>query len=225
MLWIEILHDVVGTSGYHCGVLRSFPVERIEQRIRRVLSLFSPSNSSESTSLRKSLRCWFGSSDRSPWDEHPFYTNRMVSDRRGTTLFPAGSSMRFNPEFEMALVQQAGLASAVKEPVVFDRIGEHVEITSTSSGVEQKFTTPIKKDVHVESEFLASIEPHTEPAYTIENCSPPYRHCIPILTVFKCFRNMPAAHVESDFMSRLGVGKRLLSNIFSLHVPVDRPEP
>ncbi|GKD22706.1 hypothetical protein Tco_1224409 [Tanacetum coccineum] len=30
---IEILHDVVGTSGYHCGVLRSFPVERIEQRI------------------------------------------------------------------------------------------------------------------------------------------------------------------------------------------------
>ncbi|GJW56277.1 hypothetical protein Tco_0103008 [Tanacetum coccineum] len=31
MLLIEILHDVVGTSGYHCGVLRSFPVERIEQ--------------------------------------------------------------------------------------------------------------------------------------------------------------------------------------------------
>ncbi|GJY27754.1 hypothetical protein Tco_0403521 [Tanacetum coccineum] len=31
MLQIEILHDVVGTSGYHCGVLRSFPVERIEQ--------------------------------------------------------------------------------------------------------------------------------------------------------------------------------------------------
>ncbi|GJZ76902.1 hypothetical protein Tco_0641574 [Tanacetum coccineum] len=28
---IEILHNVVGTSGYHCGVLRSFPVERIEQ--------------------------------------------------------------------------------------------------------------------------------------------------------------------------------------------------
>ncbi|GKB68309.1 hypothetical protein Tco_0929721 [Tanacetum coccineum] len=33
MLRIEILHDVVGTSGYHCGVLRSFPVERIEQGI------------------------------------------------------------------------------------------------------------------------------------------------------------------------------------------------
>ncbi|GJX58096.1 putative ribonuclease H-like domain-containing protein [Tanacetum coccineum] len=30
---IEILHDVVGTSGYHCGVLRSFPMERIEQGI------------------------------------------------------------------------------------------------------------------------------------------------------------------------------------------------
>nr|GEV16460.1 hypothetical protein [Tanacetum cinerariifolium] len=27
----EILHDVVGTSRYHCKVLRSFPVERIEQ--------------------------------------------------------------------------------------------------------------------------------------------------------------------------------------------------
>ncbi|GJW59379.1 hypothetical protein Tco_0108714 [Tanacetum coccineum] len=33
MLRIKILHDVVGTSGYHCGVLRSFPVERIEQGI------------------------------------------------------------------------------------------------------------------------------------------------------------------------------------------------
>ncbi|GJT08865.1 hypothetical protein Tco_0843327 [Tanacetum coccineum] len=31
---IEILHDVVGTSGYRYGVLRSFPVERIEQGIR-----------------------------------------------------------------------------------------------------------------------------------------------------------------------------------------------
>ncbi|GJR39521.1 hypothetical protein Tco_1215205 [Tanacetum coccineum] len=29
----KILHDVVGTSGYHYGVLRSFPVERIEQGI------------------------------------------------------------------------------------------------------------------------------------------------------------------------------------------------
>ncbi|GKB31427.1 hypothetical protein Tco_0870828 [Tanacetum coccineum] len=132
----------------------------------------------------------------------------------------ANKVQRCNYEFEMVLVQQAGLASVVKELVVFDRIGEHVEITSTSSGVEQKFTTPIKK-----SEFLAAIEPHTEPAYTIENCGLPYRHCIPILMVFKCFRNMPAAHVESDSMSRLGVGKRLLSNIFSPYVPVDRLEP
>ncbi|GKF47770.1 hypothetical protein Tco_0137572, partial [Tanacetum coccineum] len=35
----------------------------------RVLSLFSPSRSSKSTSFRKSLRCWFGSSDRSPWND------------------------------------------------------------------------------------------------------------------------------------------------------------
>ncbi|GKG19462.1 hypothetical protein Tco_0376561, partial [Tanacetum coccineum] len=28
---IDILHDVVRTSGYHCEVLRSFLVERIEQ--------------------------------------------------------------------------------------------------------------------------------------------------------------------------------------------------
>ncbi|GJW55769.1 putative ribonuclease H-like domain-containing protein [Tanacetum coccineum] len=40
--------------------------------LKRVLSLLSPSRSNESTSLRKSLRCWFGSSDRSPWNEHPF---------------------------------------------------------------------------------------------------------------------------------------------------------
>nr|GEX57696.1 hypothetical protein [Tanacetum cinerariifolium] len=39
-------------------------------------------SSSKSTSLKKFLRCWFGSSDRSPWNEHPFCTNRMVSDRR-----------------------------------------------------------------------------------------------------------------------------------------------
>nr|GEV91108.1 reverse transcriptase domain-containing protein [Tanacetum cinerariifolium] len=77
---------------YHCRVLRSFLVERIEQGIRRVLSLFSPSRSSESTSFRKSLRCWFGSSNRGSWNEHPFCTNRMVSDRRGITLFPTGSS-------------------------------------------------------------------------------------------------------------------------------------
>ncbi|GJT65188.1 hypothetical protein Tco_1016668 [Tanacetum coccineum] len=30
-LKIKILHDVVGTSGCRCEVLRSFPVERIEQ--------------------------------------------------------------------------------------------------------------------------------------------------------------------------------------------------
>nr|GEX92111.1 hypothetical protein [Tanacetum cinerariifolium] len=34
MFQIEILRDVVGTSRYHCDVLRSFPVERIEQGIR-----------------------------------------------------------------------------------------------------------------------------------------------------------------------------------------------
>ncbi|GKC31559.1 hypothetical protein Tco_1038853 [Tanacetum coccineum] len=33
MLRIKILHNVVGTSGYHCRVLRSFPVERIKQGI------------------------------------------------------------------------------------------------------------------------------------------------------------------------------------------------
>ncbi|GJX31847.1 hypothetical protein Tco_0241702 [Tanacetum coccineum] len=35
---IEIIHDVVGTSGYRCGVLQSFTVERIEQRKRVVRS-------------------------------------------------------------------------------------------------------------------------------------------------------------------------------------------
>ncbi|GJY11358.1 hypothetical protein Tco_0379543 [Tanacetum coccineum] len=65
-------------------VLQSFSVERIEQENEQcVLSLFATSRSSESTSFKKSLRCWFGSSDRSLWNEHPFCTNRMVSDRRG----------------------------------------------------------------------------------------------------------------------------------------------
>nr|GEV99808.1 hypothetical protein [Tanacetum cinerariifolium] len=82
MLRIEILHAVVRTSAYHCGVLRSFPMERIEQGIGRVHSLFSPSMSSESTSLRKSLSCCLGSSDHNSWNEHPFCTNRMVSNRR-----------------------------------------------------------------------------------------------------------------------------------------------
>ncbi|GJT41509.1 retrovirus-related pol polyprotein from transposon TNT 1-94 [Tanacetum coccineum] len=36
-------------------------------------------SSSESTSFKKSLRCWFGSSDQSSWNEHLFYTNQMVS--------------------------------------------------------------------------------------------------------------------------------------------------
>nr|GEV20075.1 retrovirus-related Pol polyprotein from transposon TNT 1-94 [Tanacetum cinerariifolium] len=61
--------------------------------LERVLSLFATSMSSESTSFRKSLRCWFGSSERIPWKENSFCTNRMVSDRRGTTLFPKGISM------------------------------------------------------------------------------------------------------------------------------------
>ncbi|GJT02414.1 hypothetical protein Tco_0823583 [Tanacetum coccineum] len=120
----------------------------------------------------------------------------------------ANKVQRCNYEFEMVLVQQAGLASVVKELVVFDRIGFWL------------FT-----DVHVESELPASIEPHIEPAYTIENCGLLYRHYIPILMIFERFRNMPAANVKSDSMSRLGGGKCLLSNMFSPCMPVDRPEP
>nr|GEW10139.1 hypothetical protein [Tanacetum cinerariifolium] len=33
MLLREILHDVVGTSGYHCGVLRSFPMEELSKEM------------------------------------------------------------------------------------------------------------------------------------------------------------------------------------------------
>nr|GEV64498.1 putative reverse transcriptase domain-containing protein [Tanacetum cinerariifolium] len=44
---------------------------------------------SESISFKKSLRCWFGSSNRSLWNEHPFYTNWMVSDQR-YHVFPYG---------------------------------------------------------------------------------------------------------------------------------------
>ncbi|GJX80187.1 hypothetical protein Tco_0328336 [Tanacetum coccineum] len=71
----------------------------------------------------------------------------------------------------------------------------------------------------------ASIDPHTEPADTNENCSPPNRHCIPISTVFERFRNLPTANVESDSMSRLGVGKRFLSDMVSPCMSGDRFEP
>nr|GFA84531.1 hypothetical protein [Tanacetum cinerariifolium] len=72
------------------------------------------------------------------------------------------------------------------------------------------------------SELPTSIEPHTEPADTNENCSLPNRHCIPILTVFERFRNLPIANVESDSMSRLGVGKRVLSDMVSPCMHADR---
>ncbi|GJY13253.1 hypothetical protein Tco_0382562 [Tanacetum coccineum] len=111
-----------------------------------------------------------------------------------------GNVKRFNPEFEIALVQQSGLVPAVKEPVVFDRIGEHVEITSTSSGVKQKFTTPVEKG----RRFL--------------------QKCVTSFVTY-LLENMHAAKVKSDSMSQLGVGKRLMSNMFSPHVPIDRPEP
>ncbi|GJV70702.1 hypothetical protein Tco_1490697 [Tanacetum coccineum] len=78
MLLREILHDVVGTSGYHCGVLQSFMVERIARKrvVRSSHVVMDPAGR-----------------HRSPWNEHPFCMNRMVSDQRGTTLFPMGSSM------------------------------------------------------------------------------------------------------------------------------------
>nr|GFA23217.1 hypothetical protein [Tanacetum cinerariifolium] len=64
----------------------------LEPKIDAMLRDFLESK--EFASFRKSLRCWFGSSDRSPWKEHMFCTNRMVSDRRGTKLLPPGSTMR-----------------------------------------------------------------------------------------------------------------------------------
>ncbi|GJS85386.1 hypothetical protein Tco_0751927 [Tanacetum coccineum] len=146
---------------------------------------------------------------------------------------------RFNPAFEVALVQQPGLAPAVKELVVFDRIGDHVEITGTSSSVPltvyflnvRRRLLPTFSSMSTNaselSELPTSIELHTEPTHTNQNYGLPNRHCIPISTVFERFRNMPAANVESDSMSRLvlaSVGKRLLSNTFSPCVPVDRSE-
>ncbi|GJY41894.1 hypothetical protein Tco_0429164, partial [Tanacetum coccineum] len=117
-----------------------------------------------------------------------------------------GNVQRFNLAFEVALVQQSGLAPTINEPVVSDRISDHVEIIGTSSGVEQKAKTPVEKDVYVgrykvpaesirdasscrnvrrrllptfssmstnASELPASIDPHTKPADTNENCSLP----------------------------------------------------
>ncbi|GJR93870.1 hypothetical protein Tco_0266044 [Tanacetum coccineum] len=58
MLLIEILHDVVGTSGYHWGVLQSFLVERIEQGIRSiVLSISSPNEPKSRVFLQMPSKC------------------------------------------------------------------------------------------------------------------------------------------------------------------------
>ncbi|GKF50281.1 hypothetical protein Tco_0146748, partial [Tanacetum coccineum] len=70
----------------------------------------------------------------------------------------------------------------------------------------------------------ASIDPHTEPANTNEKCNPSNRHCIPILTVFERFRNLPTANVESNSMSRLAFGKWFLSDMVSPSMPADRFE-
>ncbi|GKB09068.1 hypothetical protein Tco_0837380 [Tanacetum coccineum] len=42
--------------------------------------------------VKQNRRKWV---DISPWNAHPFCTNRMVSDRKGDTLAPLGSSMAF----------------------------------------------------------------------------------------------------------------------------------
>nr|GEW92236.1 hypothetical protein [Tanacetum cinerariifolium] len=57
-------------------------VSREECERKRMLDQRSNSRSSESTSIKKSLRCWFGSSDQIRWNEHPFCTNRMVGSKR-----------------------------------------------------------------------------------------------------------------------------------------------
>ncbi|GJV25508.1 zinc finger BED domain-containing protein RICESLEEPER 2-like protein [Tanacetum coccineum] len=86
--------------------------------------------------------------------------------------------------------------------------GDRVEIAGTLSGVQQR-PLPVSANA---SELPTLIDPHTEPAHTNENCRPPKRHCIPISTVFGRFRNLPNANVESDSISRLGAGKRVLSD-------------
>nr|GEW37767.1 reverse transcriptase domain-containing protein [Tanacetum cinerariifolium] len=50
--------------------------------------------SSESTNFKKSLRCCLGSSDQSPWNEHPFCTNWMVSDQR--TIIESKSKVHYS---------------------------------------------------------------------------------------------------------------------------------
>nr|GEV02069.1 Gag-Pol polyprotein [Tanacetum cinerariifolium] len=49
--------------------------------------------SSESISFKKSLRCWFGSSYQSSWNEYPFCTNQMVSDRRDDSISALGQPL------------------------------------------------------------------------------------------------------------------------------------
>ncbi|GKF13048.1 hypothetical protein Tco_0050974, partial [Tanacetum coccineum] len=80
-------------AGRRSSQLIAWSQREKHNRRKRVVFLVAPLRSMESTILSKSLRCWIRSSDISPWNAHLFCTNRMVSDRKGDTLAPSGSSM------------------------------------------------------------------------------------------------------------------------------------
>ncbi|GJX60497.1 hypothetical protein Tco_0291887 [Tanacetum coccineum] len=98
--------------------------------------------------------------------------------------------------------------------------GDHVEITGTSSGVQQKAKTPVEKDVH-----RGRYEVPAESIRDVGFCRNPAKPTLySYFNGFERFRNLPTTNVESDSMSGLGVGKRFLSDMVSLCMPADRFE-
>nr|GEU90175.1 hypothetical protein [Tanacetum cinerariifolium] len=69
--------------------------------------------SSEFISFKKSLRCWFGSLDQTSWNEHPFYTNQMVSDRRDPDHNKGKTSLEVEPDTEPLITQTFGEIQAL----------------------------------------------------------------------------------------------------------------
>nr|GEU49764.1 retrotransposon Gag domain, retroviral aspartyl protease [Tanacetum cinerariifolium] len=116
--------------------------------LEHVLSLFAPSRSSESTSFKKSLRCWFGSSNRSPWNEHPFCTTGWYrikeylsfgSIAENRNMVQTQNSKNNNPP-DLIATQLAGIAAklevfeTMKEDIAALKEGERPRSRSSRNG-------------------------------------------------------------------------------------------
>ncbi|GJU55427.1 hypothetical protein Tco_1229141 [Tanacetum coccineum] len=155
--------------------------------------------------------------------------------------------LQFDPESEMALVQQSNSSRVVKEPVVIDGINGLQSLVSflslTDTHVKRyKVPTAYFQDVGVSRSvrrrlltsyssmpinvrmFLETAETHVGSAYTIENRCSTDKNCVPISTIFDHFRNIRASNIEADYAPRTDFGKRPMSTTSLSYACVDRRE-